>query len=519
MIKCFWFWKLLKQLFIISLISCFGLLGSSFVNAWTVQSVWLDKYNSEYNSAFKVWFIKWGWVLTEYLWTAKSVLALNSNVLFWWAENWQPYFYAPWFQWFFWQFYTCDVLTWTDSPIANHCQATTLTDDYKGIFKSFFSKVKQWDYAWYDYYYLDTSSWNWYNRQKRIQVCFSSEEIWSSLCFRYSSCQVSSNLSFCDSRNYWSLVNSQNLSNLTFANIPRSYISYAPWQAWYDWSSNIEWWSVSVEIQPITWDTMNVSCSKSRALEWYRCNWYKTRVCYAWYWNNSSIFDWTPAYDDFQLTWLSIADVWFDTAWYRSFWNTWDWLWYNHWFSYWRNIYDVHRRKPELDNPFVWVPVSIFSLFWNVSVYWKSYDDRSILEFCDLALYTADLNTEYTWVASNVVCSMSPIELVDCQLSNFNNPDDWLPWYWNSSWTVSAIWSSWKWITDRFWTRQSFTSWDIQSWESLTFIWDWKSFENNFFNDLKAGFIYPDSNNLIWVLPRYIVMFFCAIIFFRFLGH
>ena len=39
-LKCL-YWKSLKQLFIISLISFFGLLGSSFVNAdWIFQEVW-----------------------------------------------------------------------------------------------------------------------------------------------------------------------------------------------------------------------------------------------------------------------------------------------------------------------------------------------------------------------------------------------------------------------------------------------------------------------------------------------
>ena len=48
MIKWGYFWKLLKQLFIISLISCFGLLGNFFVNAFEFVSCnWLNNSSSQ----------------------------------------------------------------------------------------------------------------------------------------------------------------------------------------------------------------------------------------------------------------------------------------------------------------------------------------------------------------------------------------------------------------------------------------------------------------------------------------
>ena len=66
MIKCFWFLKSLKQLFIISLISFFGLLASSFVNAgvvyksvWSYQVPWFSDYTQTIYSTTNWKVSKW----------------------------------------------------------------------------------------------------------------------------------------------------------------------------------------------------------------------------------------------------------------------------------------------------------------------------------------------------------------------------------------------------------------------------------------------------------------------------
>ena len=487
----------------------------SFSNAKT-QEIWLDRYPSTENSNYSIWFLKWWGLLSSYLWTAKSVLAINNDVLFWRAPNWQPYFYSPWFQWFFGEYFACDELTWLDS-VPKNCSSIPITWDFQVIWKGFFDQVKAWDYAYYWYTYWNNSSVNWFYYRAHIQVCWSSHEIWNSLCFwynRHNSSQWST------TPDVWSLVNSQNLSNFNFGLLSSSWIWYAPWQAWYDWWWNIDWWSTEVTPWFVTWDVMLSECTKQKALAWYRANGYKSRMCYSSYWNNTDLYTWPWDAVWYALTWTDVLDVWFDTWDYRRNWLTGEAMWYDEWFSYWRNTYNVYKKNSQHTNPFLGVPVSIFTLMWNVDAYGLPYNDQSVLEFCDLSLYTADYNAIYTGVASSVVCSMSTTEYLDAVTTNQLNPDWGYPWYmWSSvSWTVTAIWSSWDWVTNRPWFHNiPWSSWSAsQSW--LSTYQDWVSFQNWYFNLLKDNFSYPEWT-WDWIVPFYIIIALCWLVFFRFLSH
>ena len=527
MIKWDWYWKLLKQWFFTLLISCFILLGGSFVNAWKFQVIWLDTVNSIYNSQYSLWFLKWWTVNTSYLWYTKSVLALDSNRLFWWATNWKPYFYWPNFQWFFNWYYACDEITENTTSISN-CSFISFDWDSKTILKWFFWQVLPWDYAYYNYDYTYSSA-SCQVIRKDISVCFSSHTVWNSVCFKQTSCydwcqgwQYACN-TWCSDRGGcgWELVDSQNLTNTTFSNIPDSWIGYAPWHALYDWV--ISWDSQNVSQWNLTWDVMTLDCTNRKAFNWYRANWYKTRMCYSSYLNNQDIYNGAWSVGAFALTWTDILDVWFDTWSYRRYWGTWSGMSYEDWFAYWRKTYEVYKKNSDMDNPFVGVPVSLFTLMWNVDSYWLPYSNGSIIEFCDLSLYSDnELDSVYTWLASSVVCSMSSNEYLDVVVSNQLNPDDWYPWYLGSSinWTITTIWSSWDWITNRAWYHtMPWSSWS-SSWVSLdtTTYQDWTTFQNTFFNLFKKSFKYPEwSWN--WFLPSYIIIFLCWIIFFRFLRH
>lgn len=258
-----------------------------FSNAWKVQEIWLDSYSSIYDSNYMITFLKWWWVLSNYLWTAKSVLALNSNTFFWRTTEWSPYFYSPWFQWFFSQYMSCDEFTgWVTSP--TNCSSQSLTWDYKVIFKNFFNNIKAWDYAFYNYS-SHTAWWvNCWYRNWWVVVCFSSSEIHKSLCFKnsycYNWCQWGSSQcsSFCSAfwGCWWWLVNSQNLSNVTFWSINNSWIWYAPWNVWYNW------WEDPIP----NWDLTNISCpTVSQLIDNYNKNWYYSWLCYS----SSKIFDWS----------------------------------------------------------------------------------------------------------------------------------------------------------------------------------------------------------------------------------
>ena len=215
-----------------------------------------------------------------FLWQAKSIIALSWNVLFRWTQEWQPYFQGwSWnnFQWYFWQFASCDELTWLDSTPTN-CTFNDITGDYKTLFRNFFQNVKARDYVYYDY--SPYSFGVWYQSYK-IYMCFSSNTIWKSLCFirHYSRASSASNTT-----DKWTLINSQNY-NYTFANIPQSELWYAPWQAWYDGNREtpIETWNTNTNINnnyicPTIWQLMKN----------YWPN-YNTWLCY----NNTSYFNGT----------------------------------------------------------------------------------------------------------------------------------------------------------------------------------------------------------------------------------
>lgn len=513
---------MIKKIILWLWLSVISFIG--FTNA-KVQDVWLLKYPSEVNQNFSIWFLKGGGVLTDFLWTAKSVAGFDTSRIFWRATNWMPYVYlsssnrAPTVQWFFDRYYSCDALTTIDT-LPTNCQLWWMIDyswdlqSTKEIFKGFFSKVVADDLVYYKYYnqqYIG-ATWDYWNNA--IDICRSSEEIWKSLCFRGWYCY--NNYDVC----WWNLVNSQNLSNLSFWNVSNNWIWSAPWTVWYMGGSNIDWWDQDVVETPITWNVVISQCTNNTAYMWYRCNWYKSRMCYSSYWNNNDIFEWPWTVSWFELTWTDIADVWFYTAEYRRYWQTWSTMWYDEWFAYWRKTYEIYKQKQwTIDNPFQWVPVAIFTLMWNIDAYWLPYSNASIIDFCDVALWYVNSNSPYSWVAYSTVCSLSSINVLDCSLANDNNPDWWLPWDWWTAWTIWAVWSSWQWITNRPWyTDKPWATWSTNTWSKLSYIWDWKTFLNTYFNMLTNSYRYSDWFG-IWIIPSYIVLALCALILFRFLSH
>lgn len=496
MIKCDWYWKLLKLSFFGLLTSFFTIFVGSSVSAdnyYKYQQIWLDSYPSSMNNQYDLTFLKWGAVKSEFLAVGRPLFALDENVLFWRTPNWYPYAYSPKFQWFFDRFYSCDYFD-TSGAVAN-CSSVSI--DYSGdnsmnyqILQNFFKKVVPWDYAYYMYnehqYIGATYDYYVYN----IRICFSSSELNKSLCFMWGRC---SNDHFNDCK--WYMTLSQNYTDLKFWNVPYWSISYAPWQAWYLGGWNIEGWNELVESAPITWDVMLKTCTKSRALDWYRRNWYNENMCYSSYWNNTDIFSGVWSVHDFSYTWTYIRSVWQDTSTYRREGQLWSSMDYLTWFKYWRNTYEIYQsRSDSLNNPFYGVPVSVFMLFGNITQYWRPYESDSILDYCTLLTYS-DLNTPYSWFYSSQICSQSALDMVADMY-----------WVHASGWQLVA-WSSWVWITNRV----------PISWEVLFSWWEMQdslSFQNNIFNLLKSVFRYPEEN---WnrFLPEFIVIWFIWIVFFR----
>lgn len=498
--KILWLW-----IFLLSIVS--------FSSAWKVQEISLSQLPSIYDSNYDLWFLKWWAVLTTFLWQSKSIIAFDSDSFFWWSSNWQPYYYNDSsVQWFFWEYWACDELTWSDS-VPTNCSSSPITWDYKTTFMSFFNNVNLWDYVYYDFennwYSQGSTSWAWANR---VWVCWSSSTIHRSLCFRrqYYNC---SSCSSTQRQDYWSLVNSQNLSNLSFGAISNSRIGYAPWQKWYNWWWNIEWWSSVWENTIITWNLMYNSCTKwyiLNQLEWILHEWF----CYAWTYNTWLI--------DNSFTWNTYVYWYWMT--YRDMYklSKSNWPYYNSYNDWYLSHFDSIKRYKLWQvsvNPFIWEPIVVYSYFNNLySNYWIDISDLSskefssywVLNYCNLYFSESDLSSEYTWQYFQYLCN---------SLSNSDwsiNLTTWAVWDPEESIEVLPPWfdlsnnsSSWV-VVGVDW------SWTL-SWETNR-NFEWKTFINDFYQKLQSRFQKP-VNNLVWIVPWYILVFMFALILFRFLSH
>ena len=121
--------------------------------------------------------------------------------------------------------------------------------------------------------------------------------------------------------NYWnSLVNWQELSNLSYWLLSTNWIWYAPWQNWYDWQ--FEWsteWSTEWFINnQLTWDYTYADCSWKDVLIALESEGYNKYVCY-WWLDNFDLYDNSINYNPIAWTWLSISQIW---AWNWS--RAWD---------------------------------------------------------------------------------------------------------------------------------------------------------------------------------------------------
>lgn len=505
--------KIIWYLFVCS----FVLLWSSFVNAWKLQQIWIDQLPSIYNNQFEVWFLKWWAVITNFLWTAKAVLALDSNKLFWWNENWKPYFYWPNWQWFFSMYFSCDDLAVAWSP--QNCAWDYITWDFQQIFKWFFSHVKATDYAYYSY---ESDEW-WVNcsySYQNITVCFSSSEIWKSLCFKrtscYNGCQnwSSSCQNFCFSEGGCGggLVNSNWYTNLTFWSISPLWLSYAPWQAWYGGGWNIEGWSSVSDNVGMTWNLVYNKCT----------NWYVLNQIDYIYWRKS-FRDWCHAWinDTWYIlwydTWSYVVYPWHWIDYKYVYKNTKDWLSWDNWFN--SNL-DIMKRYKLWSfwpaNPFIWKPLYLYTYFENLYENWVLPNDNfitsyDILNYCNLYLYS-NYEEEYKWTYFKSYCdnlnynnwssSVTTWEIGDIDSDEILPPwyDDWSDWDVTTSWTVVSV--NWNWT--------------LSGDNNKNF--DWKTFINDIYQKLQANYIKPNVW-IVGIIPTYILVFMLALILFRFLQH
>lgn len=259
----------------------------NFSNAWITIPVWLVSYHSTIDSNYDNTFLK-GWAfLTNYLWQWRWILALRNNVLVRRTQNWFPYFYLQanshnnLQQWFPDRFFACDEITWEVATMPWNCTLWETWNfswgnkDITDIFITFFKNVQKDDYVYYDYVDYRYVGATWDYVQNFMHICWSSKTIWKSLCFK-----VGRDTWYW---NGWNLINSQNLSDMTFARLQDSRIWYAPWQNWYNWSRD------NIENNTNTNTNNNYVCPTIRQVMQNMWENYNTWLCY----NNTTYFNWT----------------------------------------------------------------------------------------------------------------------------------------------------------------------------------------------------------------------------------
>lgn len=495
MIKCIWYLKSLKQLLSILLISCF----TFWVGCFTSATAYIYQNNTESVNQKTAWYtlnVFWKWnLLSKSGGYSKSMLFSSNYYYFFRTESWLPYIHDYTHYWLAKWYYLCNGLRSSSClsfPCSisdinfNGCSNNSVWEDSASIIGSFMSSISS-----DDTYLLDERSWE-------LFVCFDNTSLNSNICFH------SAYVQHTDVSDYGSQFSSIN-SNL---------MANSPWYNW-GWNWGSQWGGFDIN----TSNTYVSSCNKQRAINWYEANGFSSKLCYGGL-NNFDIRDGQPIWT-LPVYWqgLDIEEIWFNTAGYRQGGTTWDGLGYSAWFGYWRQLFETYKRGGYSVNPFINTPLVLFTYFGAVDTYWGTVaDSKDILEYCELKLYTSDLTVDYTWVNKNYVCA-SALDILSGSMHNIVD-GSWniLKWY-------KIVWDRRLW-TNGSWNSQgsgwigAWTTWDNYSWNNIV-VSDGKSFLSEIFWKLDN----MDFNNLdksdfwLWVLPSYIILFFLAIVVFRFISH
>ena len=516
MIKCFWYLKSLKQLFIIWLISCFILLGNSFVNAFTSVPIWQNTTPpNDTNLSISV-LPYWSFVSNS-LWSWKPILAfinkaLNTTkwqyVYFMWID-WKLYFYSSYIysssttltwdrQGYVSLYRICDYIGENTTSLSN-CTQSNYDDQ---IVNDFLDTVKLWDY--YAVWWKTNSTYYYY-----AWFCASSSVYNKSICFWW------------DNWTYFWLTWSINIPSQTdFSDLdwydsqsPAVPISPTPTPWWNNQVWN--WWELDwVNYTVIdTWDIVYYFENNP----YYR---FDKWVCYVW------TDDFNTLYSSWSTLWLFRANSWwtiFDLF-SSQFWNTftinqvWTFInaWnlnYFTWFKWWNrdennvpmfnayysiNSWFYQDFSDDLIVPFIWNPIAFYFMGYVSSLYWEySTPWQAISTYCYYKLWL----DKDSW-------SMNITD--DSDSSYWNNANDFInqrnKFYWLSSWSMNIQSQSWSWtILDYFtWWQDNY---------------DFNTFFSSSFNKFKDKISLNLSDLGAWFLPTWIIMFLIAIIFFRFLSH
>ena len=486
LIKWLLSWKSLKQLFFIWLISCFILLGNSFVSAWYTRQVWSYWYNP-YLQSFDINLTRSWNPLTSNLWYTKQIFVIQQNssdFCAWFWNDWLPYSYCKmtsyFSQWNITSYQTCAEIIDIDSTSQpSSCISSAVWLNTKEVIRNFLSKLTN-----NDYYYFDYSRWWWW----RWTFCISSHEIWKSFCFNFNTSNGFNNTLELET---W--LNFDSFPTSVLEN-PPSYISW-----WWD-----EWWN------SWSWDLVWIALSSTGgAIDFYENRvWLNKDICYVGV-NSMSILYWTSwisfnqgggltIFDAFQTlywsTWLNEVYVWINNwllNYEQWFWNDWNPMFLSNYNS-WTNQVDIYYDN--LTFPFANNPVAVYfmaSYIEQVFANWLYNPSWSaVVSYCNLKINN--------WTFEEIIDNSDKVSI-----NNYIEKENIYKWL-NSDWTEKDYWA---WLSS--WVELAF-SWDTSLKNSLKEFLD--EAENNI-SSLK-----DISDSITWhILPVWIITPFVFFALFRFI--
>lgn len=495
------------------------IFGCIWFSSATFQTVWLARQQSSINSNYNLGFLRGGAIITDYLWTAKGIIAIDSDKIFWWYPDWRPYFYSPSWQGFFTYYDSCPEITYSwNNFVFNQasCSRELLTWDYKTVFKNFFSKVNDNDFVYYTY--SNTEAWNQCSvRNKSTIFCWSSHEIWRSICFDYANCFNGCSTADLKCWNWISnggwFVGSLNYTNLSFWLIPFWDIGYAPWQAQYDNNWYIPWdwdtfWS---------WNTESIPSDYDSYVSYYEeLFWRNENMCYVWvsesqldalYWSSGISFN--------EWSWSTIFWLYYHL--YNTFWN-WKianvWSFINTWVNNYTNVnadnwYYIQYNGPDTNTtvvytwsfPFLNQPVAIYFMADYISSYFDTPNAwKDIAFYCDLKLNKQSYNN---WSLDiNDVVDQMPKVVIDWIKDYTNSKNKGKNWY-----STPDLWSGSIW-----WNL-------VQSWYNIPKDLNPTDLFSDFY--WKINWLITNFNPAVrdWLIPLWIIYPMLFLILFRIMRH
>lgn len=459
MIKWGFFWKFLKQLFIISLISCFILLGNSFVNAGCIIQSSSNSHNmalcdnnnlsyyyswsnyfvgwiSDYKLNFNDWIFKYDvpevWNVLSYWWGLWSLNYTVKNYYWNWSSNWT-------INWFYYHNWT----VWND-PL------TFLSG--RGYDFYSFDKLRDFlddSYKYVDYYCAISN----YDSNPYCIVCLTQwTDLWH-ICIDRSNSTYNSS-SFIDVNQ----ISQESTKNPFF----KIWTSYNP-----STGSRLGW-------------RLNVSkwYTNSDMVEGFECVGLQPALCY-WWFPIDNIFQPWEQFEDF--TWYvagqgaSVFDLYSLYSWSFSNLN-----------QFLNTV--LTRYKNWQINSFITEPKALIMLGAQMNTAW--FKTSYISSYCNLLINNNNTNL-YTWD------SVDDLRVQSC-LRN-KKAREWLK---DSEWRDVEFQSTHSWIF----------SWDDVDFDPDTFFSSlMEKITENLDNPLNWGFT--------WLIPWYIIVFTLALIFIRIISH